>query len=265
MKKPEIYLETPINDIVFEDRNQAYGAYQLRKDSSRFLSLALMFGIIISSAVTAFSLTHKKPAINDISIITPYKPSIIPEKEIPEIKELLPEPPQPETIKQAQDVFKEMRASNDNSKTDDAPTIKSLDNKLIGNEKIISDSTGEVPIIKNTLKDPAVKKDDFLVWAGQMPEFVGGFMAMQNWLGKHISYPEFAVRNNVQGKVFVSFIVNTDGTISDANVVTGIGYGCDEEAVDAVNEMPNWMPGKQNSIPVRVKVTIPIKFELEEN
>lgn len=264
MKKPEMYLETPINDIVFEDRNQAYGAYQLRKNSSRFLSIALLIGIILSTFFTAFSLTNKKPVMNDYAITTSYVVSDFPVYKVPEVKKILPSPPQQEMVKQASAVFAEMVVREDVSKTiDEVPTIESLKDKIIGTENIESPIDGETPIIDNPIMEPAVKKPDYETYVSQMPEYIGGYLAMRNWLSKEISYPEYAVENEIEGTVYVSFIINVDGTISSAQLMSGIGYGCDEEAIRSINKMPRWLPGKQNSTPVRVKITIPIKFELD--
>lgn len=86
---------------------------------------------------------------------------------------------------------------------------------------------------------------------------------MLNYLSQNIKYPKAAIKNNVQGRVMVQFVVNEDGSISDAKVVKGIGGGCDEEALRIVNTMPNWKPGKQNGKPVKVLYTQPMNFRLE--
>lgn len=96
-----------------------------------------------------------------------------------------------------------------------------------------------------------------------MPEFPGGEEALSRYLYDHVKYPEAASESGVQGKVFVSFVVNADSTISDVRVLRGIGAGCDEEAVRVVESMPKWKPGRQRGIPVRVSYVLPIKFSLE--
>jgi len=96
-----------------------------------------------------------------------------------------------------------------------------------------------------------------------MPEFPGGDTALYRFLAENIHYPDSAKTAGIQGRVFITFVVNTDGSISDARVLRGIGGGCDEEALRVVKSMPNWIPGKQRGKPVRVQYNLPIKFSLK--
>ena len=96
----------------------------------------------------------------------------------------------------------------------------------------------------------------------QVPEPVGGIQALSQYLAQTLRYPVDAQRSNVQGKVFVSFVVNTDGSLQDVKVLKGLGFGTDEEAVRVVSRMPKWKPGIQRGEPVRVKFNLPIAFTL---
>jgi TonB family protein len=93
-----------------------------------------------------------------------------------------------------------------------------------------------------------------------MPEFVGGMEGLGKYLGDNLVYPKEAVANKVTGTVFVSFIVNADGSVSDVQVLKGIGSGCNEEALRVVQNMPAWLPGKQSGQPVAVRYSLPIRF-----
>jgi periplasmic protein TonB len=95
------------------------------------------------------------------------------------------------------------------------------------------------------------------------PEFNGGLPAMYEFLGVNIKYPEAAAKANVQGKVFVTFVVGSDGAVRDVKVLKGLGYGTDEEAVRVVKAMPNWKPGSQDGKKVAVKYNLPISFQLD--
>jgi len=97
-----------------------------------------------------------------------------------------------------------------------------------------------------------------------MPEFPGGENAMMNYLATNIVYPGQAIDNNIEGSVYVSFIVETDGSVSNVEVLRGIGGGCDEEAVRVVAAMPKWKPGTQDGKPVRVQFRLPIRFKLTD-
>lgn len=270
MKKPEIYLKTTIEDIVFENRNKAYGAYQLRKDTDRYLKIGLLIGFMFVTILSAYSLSNKKStiAINDPVLLdtTVYI--------VNDVKEIeLPKPPPVETPHEipqptAQQALAELAIVEDANPTDEAPHLDELNPEIpIG----LVDVSGPVgPVDLNDEPQIAIgagtgnKKEDYVVIAGVMPEYIGGYIAMERFLAKEIDYPIFAKERDIEGTVYMSFIVNLDGSISDVTVVRGIGFGCDEEALHAVKKMKNWIPGRQNNVPVRVKLTIPIKFVIPD-
>lgn len=95
------------------------------------------------------------------------------------------------------------------------------------------------------------------------PEFPGGIEALIKYLSENIKYPEQAKKDKIQGKVYISFVVEKDGSVADAKVLRGIGGGCDEEALRVVNAMPKWTPGKQRNTPVRVQFNLPVVFKLQ--
>ena len=94
------------------------------------------------------------------------------------------------------------------------------------------------------------------------PQFKGGMPALYAYLSQSVVYPQEARNQGVSGKVFISFVIANDGSVHDVKVEKGIGGGCDEAAIEAVKNMPNWKPGIQNGKPVRVKYNIPISFSL---
>ena len=96
-----------------------------------------------------------------------------------------------------------------------------------------------------------------------MPEFPGGAAKMMEYIQKNMKYPMMARESDIQGRVFVNFVVEPDGSISNVTVMRGIGGGCDEEAVRVVNSMPKWNPGKQRGTAVRCSFTVPIIFKLQ--
>jgi len=102
--------------------------------------------------------------------------------------------------------------------------------------------------------------------AEEVPSYPGGDEALIKFLQETLKYPEEAIKHGVHGKVFVTFIVEVDGSLSDVKVARGIGHGCDEEAIRVVKSMPKWIPGKQlrnhRFIPVRIQYILPIKFEI---
>ena len=99
----------------------------------------------------------------------------------------------------------------------------------------------------------------------EMPQFPGGPSALFEFLGKNVRYPEAAYKAGVQGRVIATFVVEKDGSISEAKVVKHMSAELDAEALRVINSMPNWTPGKQNGVAVRVKYTVPITFRLQGN
>lgn len=96
----------------------------------------------------------------------------------------------------------------------------------------------------------------------EAPEYPGGMTEMYSFLGSNIIYPQYAQDNNIQGKVYVQFVVEKDGSITDVNVIKGVHAVLDKEAVRVISNMPNWKPGKQRGLKVRVRYTIPINFTI---
>ena len=96
-----------------------------------------------------------------------------------------------------------------------------------------------------------------------MPEFPGGMQECMKWLGKNINYPAEAKEKGTQGRVIIQFVVEKDGSITEAKVARGVDPLLDAEALRVINSSPKWKPGKQGGQPVRVKYTIPVAFRLQ--
>ncbi len=103
-----------------------------------------------------------------------------------------------------------------------------------------------------------------LMLVEEMPEFPGGMAALSAYVSQHLRYPKEARKQDIEGRVLVTFVVEKDGSISDVRVLRGIGGGCDEEALRVVQQMPAWKPGQQGGKPVRVKFTLPMRFKLTD-
>ena len=98
-----------------------------------------------------------------------------------------------------------------------------------------------------------------------MPEFPGGKEAMVEFLRDNIQYPETALKNKIEGTVYVKFIVDKNGVISKPVIMRGIGGGCDEEVIRVLSLMPKWSPPKQSDKPCSVYYTMPIKFSIKDS
>ncbi len=96
-----------------------------------------------------------------------------------------------------------------------------------------------------------------------MPEFPGGEQALHRYLAESVRYPTIAQENGIQGRVYVKFVINTDGSVTDVQIARGVDPSLDKEALRVVRNMPKWEPGKQRGEPVRVSYTVPINFVLQ--
>jgi protein TonB len=97
----------------------------------------------------------------------------------------------------------------------------------------------------------------------EMPEFPGGQAALQKYLASSVKYPVIAQENGIQGRVYIQFVINTKGEVTNATVLRGVDPSLDREALRVVEAMPKWKPGKQRNRPVRVSYTVPINFVLQ--
>lgn len=115
-----------------------------------------------------------------------------------------------------------------------------------------------------TEMDNEIVETDIFTIIEEMPDFPGGTQKLSEYLAKNIKYPQLAKECGIQGRVFVNFVVEPDGSVSNVNVMRSLGGGCDEEAMRVVKSMPKWKPGKHRGKPVRVSYILPVNFRLTE-
>jgi protein TonB len=150
-------------------------------------------------------------------------------------------------------------------KPEDAPT----ENKKIGDAVVgTQNQAGDEPGIGSDVSGPKggtsvvptiPSNDKPALYVDQPPTIDD----LNGYLNRTLKYPEMARANNIEGRVIIKFVVNEDGSVSDAVVMRGIGGGCDEEALRVVRAMPKWKPGRQNGIAVKVYFNLPIVFKLD--
>lgn len=113
------------------------------------------------------------------------------------------------------------------------------------------------------IEEEEVVEQEIFQIVEEMPSFPGGEQKLLEYVAKNTKYPQIARESGIQGRVFISFVVETDGSISNVKVLRGIGGGCDEEAVRVIKSLPKWKPGKQRGKAVRVSYQIPVMFKLQ--
>jgi TonB family protein len=126
---------------------------------------------------------------------------------------------------------------------------------------------GEMPLEKNItekkLSNSSQEPKEIFTVVEEQPGFPGGDEARIKFLQSNLKYPEEAKELGIQGEVYMTFVVETDGSLTDIKVLRGIGGGCDEEAIRIIKNMPKWIPGKQRGVPIRVQFNLPINFRLQ--
>ncbi|SDG69950.1 protein TonB [Dyadobacter soli] len=266
-------MEKSLNDIVFENRNKSYGAYDLRKGYGQTVQRAVVMGVAFFLLLVMFPKLYaelvpdlKSDAIAYEVSVTPIDikmeepPAAPPAKEEPApvqkaVKSLTPEvlPDEKVMIEELPPVVEDLQNAQPSTETVDG--VENLD--------VIAPPVENAPAAKADVAGVAPKKEETFTYVEQSPQYAGGNEAMAAFLRKNLKYPRPATQAGVQGRVFVQFTVGSDGKIENATAVKGIGFGCDEEAVRVVKMMKDWMPGKQAGVPVRVRFTLPIAFQLD--
>ena len=123
--------------------------------------------------------------------------------------------------------------------------------------------TPEIPEIEiETSEEPPVEVIEVVDYASQRPEPVGGYDAFYAYIAKNMKYPRLAQQRQVEGKVYISFLVDEFGNMTNIAIAKGIGSGCDKEALRVLEKAPKWTPGRHNGRMVRVRMIVPIHFKL---
>ena len=244
-------------EIVFKNRNKAYGAFLLRKSYARTVTVAvtvtlLVFSFLVSWAmwnVKARGIVNVPPGtiINDtIRVISLDPPPVLPAP--PELPSTAPRLLQPVVVDSAEDegmVAQVDLNSNPNGPVTDVTGPFKADSAIVPPDPVtVPEPETPVTIVK------------------EMPEFPGGDAERVKYLINNLTYPREAKEADISGTVYLEFIVERDGSISNIKILRGIGGGCDEEAVRVVQMMPKWKPGRQQGHEVRVRFNLPIKFTL---
>jgi periplasmic protein TonB len=229
------------NPTVFAMELKKHPSVDLRRKYALFLSIGLLISLAL--VTTAFEWKTYGTMVMDLEDVMAQNddiPEIMPVTFIPP-----PPPPPPKEIKIVEVTEEE------------TPDIElNIDIEL--------DITEETPppVVFDELPPEEPATMDFILVEKQ-PSFEGGMKAFYQYIAQHLEYPKQAIRIGREGKVFVSFVIDNDGSITQVEVLKGIGAGCDEEAVRVLQNAPKWNPGKQRGKPVKVRMQLPIIFALQ--
>ena len=268
-------------DMVFAGKNQEYGAYQLRKGTSKRNITALLI-LLISAALIGGALAYKihlqkldeerQAYMEQLELSKLQEQAKKEKKEEPIIKAKIEPKKVVEQVRETQkftapEIKKDELVNEENQVKDQAD----LDEKVavgVKDQEGTKDRTdvairNDIAVNTNESEEKKEVANKVFDVVEQMPSFPGGNEALMKFLQDNVKYPVVAQENGVQGRVVVSFVVEKDGSITDVKVVRSVDPSLDKEAARVVKSMPRWIPGKQNGAAVRVKYNVPVSFRLQ--
>ena len=264
-------------DLVFEGRNQAYGAYKLRKGTTKrnvwsiiivaLAAVLLFLGLQLQKMAQANKTVENTQAV-ELARLQDKKKEVKVEK-----KEIVRTEPEKvvEQVKSSVKFTAPVIKKDEEVKEEDEIKLEEVEKstKAIGTFNVEGNDEVGGAVLKPTeeIKAPEppkhVEETKIFTVVEQMPLFPGGDAALMAYLRDNIHYPTVAAENGVQGRVVVGFVVERDGSITDVNVLRSVDPSLDREAMRVVKGMPRWTPGKQNGSAVRVKYQVPVTFRLQ--
>lgn len=208
----------------------------------------MQIGLIISLLIAWLAFEHKSYAQREVDESL-HRQAVELDEEMVEITKQEEVKPQPvEVPKQTT----QLEIVNDDVEVEDIEINAEVEQNEVLEEYVAPEVVEE-----------EVQEQEIFQIVEQMPEFPGGEGKLMEYVAKNIKYPQIARETGIQGRVFVGFVVETDGSISNVKLLRGIGGGCDEEAMRVIKSLPKWKPGKQRGKAVRVSYQIPVFFKLQ--
>ncbi|MEC5147116.1 energy transducer TonB [Chitinophaga sp. 212800010-3] len=265
-------------DILFEGRNKDYGAYELRSRYNKRVRNAIMgTGSIMLVLIGGYALNNTLRAADHVRPPEIARKIIqLDEVKLPDPDPVIPPPPVHATPPPAArtEIFvtptitdKEVKVEEEMKSQKELKSVNIGVAKSDGVEggadvELLAGDGGGTGVI--TVEKPPKREEPFTI-VEIMPEFPGGMDALAKYLGNNIRYPAMAQDNGIEGIVTIQFVVNTDGSITDAKILGAHkGGGLEEEAMRVVRKMPKWRPGKQGGRFVPVYFNLPVNFRLQQ-
>ena len=250
-------------DIVFEGRNKSYGAYDLRKSDTKTTTRAFILGAVIFAFLVSIPLLASlipESSDDDMNMDKKIITVKLPPKDKPK-ENIPPPPPPPPKVDQVK--FVKPVVAKAEEVVEEPPKIREIVDKKLGAETIKGDPDAELSVEPVGNGDVVEEDNSIYNTAGieVKPDFPGGIEKFYKFVGKNYQVPE---EEGLKGKVFVSFVVEKDGSLTDIKVIRDIGYGTGKEAIRVLRSCPRWNPGEQNGKKVRVLYSLPINIQSAE-
>ena len=265
-------------EIVFSGRNQAYGAYQLRKGTGRRNIWSMVFVAAVAAlAYVGLSAYNSYQEAQKAKFEAEMEASLLEQKKEAKVEKKT-ETPKIEQVKQVEKVKSSIAFTppviKKDSEVKPEEEMKTQDqlneSKTAVGAFTVEGNDDEGGTILKAVEEiaapePPKHEEENKVFdvVEQMPAFPGGQAALMQYLSSHVKYPAVAEENGISGRVTIQFVVERDGSVTDVRTMKSVDPSLDREAERVVKSMPKWIPGKQNGSPVRVKYFVPVVFRLQ--
>ena len=253
------------DEIVFEERNQEYGAFVLRRSYNKRVTISLAISFMLILLVVGYpviasylsksekDLKLKNETLIDLATYKKEKDILLP-----------PPPPEREQIKDLVKQIKYTLVSVVDSVTDNQQILIPEDYLASSSNEITNSSSTPIIVDENTDVVITKKVETPFFVVEEMPEFPGGEQVLQKTIASNVVYPSAAREAGIKGKVYVRFVITATGEVDQVQIARGIDPLLDNEAVRVVKMLPKWKPGRQQGTAVSVWYTVPINFQLSE-
>ena len=224
---------------------------------SVFFGIGLTLSLLI--IISVFELKFYDN-LETIELVGTSDALVVEQIEIPNTEQP-PPPPPPKTILEQPEII-EVKNEEEIRQDIEINLDVEISEESVAQTSIFGEGSAETPPPVPPPPPVVEKEEEIFIAVEERPEPVGGFEAFYAFVGEKTQYPKAAQINNIEGRVFVQFIVDKDGSLTDLIVVKGVGFGLDEEALRVLSMAPKWTPGKQRGRPVKVKMTMPLLFKI---
>jgi periplasmic protein TonB len=248
-----------LDDLLFESRNREYGAYQLRKRYNRVLITGIIIASFVGCAAVIIPYVLNKSSEHIVSGGSGYVQVTMENLKPPDQEIYVPQAPPPP--KDVQEIVRYIPPVVVDTIVDIEKSTASVDELLANttdNQTEVNKGGHGSELLSS---DVGSGEGDAYFLVEVMPSFKGGGLdKFREWIIKRTNYPQEAVDKKIKGTVFLSFVVEKDGAVSNVNIVKGVNPLLDNEAMKVISESPKWTPGLQRGLPVRVRYLIPVNF-----
>src|SRR4030042_2256255 len=244
-----------VDEIIFENRNREYGAYDLRKRYKSVISFAVLAAVAFCVTIVSVSFITTEDSTGPqvkttsvVAVIDDYDPNLL--------QAQTPVKPPAELVEAPQNVAPKV-VTDTSLITSFIPIMEELTRTITD-----GDVNDTIMVVLDEPAEIAPPEPEPYIYVEEMPEFPGGNKALLAYIAKNLVYPREALDNNIEGRVILQFVVKEDGSVGRIEIMKGVDPLLDQEATRVIGMLPKLKPGKQNGVAVPVWFSVPVTFQL---